>query len=233
MTQPHLLKFFATVMRPPLAIALSSAAIAGWAVYLASVSSDDFRSPYVVLLLCQTFGVSTGFFVKARRGHFDPVLVVPSMRARVGLAHATVSIALGVVTWLVLAAIEAVTNRSQWPLGLTLPAVAALIYTSSVAWTAAIPFSRYFSGVVWMVLAIVLGATGKVLPLREAYVANGGTWRDVSHAVGAALVFPPFMVTESAPTMAVVVVVVGVAALALGMGVVMIVSLDVTLVDPS
>ncbi len=234
MTQPHAFRFFVTVLRPPPSVVGSSLLIAVWAAYLAAVGSGDFRPPYVVLLLCQAFGSSTGFFVRARRGHFDSVLVAPAVRARVGLAHAAVSTALGLLTWLVLVVIEAVTNRGHWPLGLTLPALAALIYVSALAWAAAIPFSRYSSGVVWMVLAIVLAGAGKLLPLREAYLANTGTWADVWKVAGAALVFPPFMVTESfGPTRAVIVLVFGVAFLALAIGIRMIAALDVTLVDPS
>jgi len=234
MTQPHALRFFVTVLRPPASIVGSSLLIAAWAAYLAAVGTGDFRPPYVVLLLCQAFGSSTGFFVRARRGHFDAMLVAPVVRARVGLAHAAVSTTPGLFTWLVLVAIEAVTNRGHWPLGLSLQALAALIYVSALAWAAAIPLSRYSSGVVWMMLAIVLAGAGKLLPLREAYLANTGTWADVWKAAGAALVFPPFMVTESfGPTTAVVVLVFGVAFLAVAIGIRMIAALDVTLVDPS
>ena len=234
MTRPHALRFFVTVLRPPLSIVGSDLLIAAWAAYLVAVGAGDFRPPYVVLLFCQAFGASTGFFVRASRGHFDAVLVAPAARVRVGLTHAVVSTAPGLVTWLVLVAIEAVTNRGQWPLGLTLPALAALIYVSAFAWAAAIPFSRFSSGVVWMVLAIVLAGAGKLLPLRDAYLAMNGTWADVWKAAGAALVFPPFMVTESfGPRMAVVVCVLGVSFLALAIGIRMIAALDVTLVDPS
>ena len=234
MTQPRALRFFVAVLRPPPAIVGLSLLIVGWAAYLAVVAFGDFRPPYVVLLLCQAFGSSTGFFARARRGHFDPVLVAPAARARVGLAHAAVSTALGLITWLILVAIEAATNRGHWPLGLTLPALAALVYVSALAWAAAIPFARYSSGVIWIVLAIVLAGWGKLLPLRDAYLANSGNWPEIWRAAGAALVFPPFMVTESVePTATVVVFVFGVALLAIAIGVRLIAALDVTLVDPS
>src|SRR5206468_10696706 len=130
------------------------AAILAWAGYLAWISPTEMRPVYVVLLLCQSFSAATGFSCRAYRGHFDQLLVAPTSRLSVGLAHAMASMAIGLVTWLLVAAIEAGANRGSVPLGLTLPAVSALLYMSAVAWAAALPFAHYSSGVVWLILAI-------------------------------------------------------------------------------
>jgi len=234
MTQPGPLKIFATILRPPPAMIAAHAAVLVWAGYLGWLAPGDMRAVYVVLLLGQSFSAATGFTVRARRGHFDQVLAAPACRMMVGLAHALVSITIGVLTWSLVAAIEALASRGHVPLGLTLPAISALLYMSAVSWASALPFARYSSGVVWLILAIVLAGAGKLLALRQAYAAAAEPGGDVWKATGAALVFPPLMVTEpSAPIAICAWLVLGVATVVVGIGVVAIESFDVPLVDPS
>jgi hypothetical protein len=235
MTQPRPLKVFATILRPSPALIAAYAAILVWAGYLSTQSPGEMRAVYVVLLLCQSFSAATGFCVRARRGHFDPVLAAPASRLEIGLAHALVSIAIGVITWLLVAVIEAVTTHGQVPLGLTLPSLAALLYMSAVAWAAALPFARYSSGVVWLIAAIALAGAGKLLALRQAYAAAAAAPPgDVWSATGAALVFPPLMVTEpSAPIATSALLVLGAAIVVAGIGVLAVDTFDFPLVDPS
>lgn len=237
MTRPGPLKVFATILRPSPAMVAAHAAIVAWAGYLAWVAPGEpghLRPVYVVLLLGQSFSAATGFSFRARRGHFDQVLVAPTSRIAVGLAHALASMALGIVTWLIVAAIEAVADRGNVPLGFTLPAVAALLYMSAVAWASALPFARYSSGVVWLILAIALAGAGKLLPLREAYAAAVEPAGDVWKATGAALVFPPLMVTEPSASIAIsACLVLAAAIVAGGIGVIVIEAFDIPLVDPT
>jgi hypothetical protein len=234
MTQLGPLRIFATILRPSSALLAAHAAILAWAGYLAWLSPGEMRAVYVVLLLCQSFSAATGFTVPARRGHFDQVLVAPASRIAVGLAHAAASTGTGLAAWLLVTVIDAFANRGQWPLGLTLPAVSALLYMSAVAWAASVPFARYSSGVVWLILAIALAGAGKLLALRQAYAAAAEAAGNVWRAAGAALVFPPLMVTEpSAPFALSTFVVLAAAVLVAGMGVLAIEACDFPLVDPS
>jgi hypothetical protein len=234
MTYPGPLKIFATILRPSPAMVAAHAAILAWAGYLAWVSPTEMRPVYVVLLLCQSFSAATGFSFRARRGHFDQLLVAPASRISVALAHAVASMATGVLTWLLVAAIESFASRGSVPLGLTLPAVSALLYMSAVSWAAALPFARYSSGVMWLILAIVLAGAGKLLALRQAYAAAVEPTGDLWRAAGAALVFPPLMVTEpSAPIAVSTFVVLAAAAVVIGIGVLAVEALDCPLVDPS
>jgi hypothetical protein len=237
MKQPGPLRIFATILRPSAAILAAYAAILAWAGYLGWVSPGEFgqmRPVYVVLLLCQSFSAATGFCVQARRGHFDQALVVPASRTAVGLAHATVSMGTGLITWLLVATIEALVNRRDMPLGFTPPALAAVFYMSAVAWAAALPFARYSSGVAWLILSIALAGAGKLLVLRQAYAAAAEPAGDLWRAVGAALVFPPLMVTEPSAPMAIsTFVVLAAAIVVIGSGVLAIEAFDFPLVDPS
>jgi hypothetical protein len=208
-------------------------AILAWAGYLAWLSPAEMRPVYVVLLLCQSFSAATGFSFRARRGHFDQLLAAPASRISVGSAHALVSMAIGLITWLLVATVEACASRGV-PLGLTFPAISAVLYMSAVAWAAALPFARYSSGVVWLILAIVLAGAGKLLALRQAYAAAVDPTGDIWRAAGAALIFPPLMVTEpSAPIAISTFVVLTAAVVVAGIGIVGVEALDCPLVDPS
>jgi hypothetical protein len=234
MTPPGPLKVFTTILRPSPTILLAYAAVLAWAGYTAWTSPEEMRAIYVVLLLFQSFSAASGFLFRARRGHFDQVLVAPVSRVRVAVAHATVSMATGAITWLVVSAMELAAHRSTLPLGLALPSLAALAYMSAVAWAAALPFARYSSGVVWLIVAIGLAGAGKLLALRQAYVAaiesTGGAWKSAA----AALVFPPLMVTEpSSPTALSTFVVLAAGVVAAGIGVLAIEAVDFPLVDQS
>jgi hypothetical protein len=234
MKQPGPLKVFAMILRPSPAWLAAYAAILVWAGYLGTQSPGEMRAVYVVLLLCQSFSAATGFSVRARRGHFDQVLAAPASRLAVGIAHASVSTAIGVVAWLLVAAIEALATHGQVPVGLTIPALAALLYMSAVSWASALPFARYSSGVVWLIVAIALAGAGKLLDLRQAYAAAAEPAGDVWRATGAAMVFPPLMVTEpSAPIAISAFLVLGAAIVVAGVGVLAVDAFDFPLVDPS
>src|SRR6185369_8359431 len=151
---PDPLRIFATILRPSPAVLLAGVAVLAWAGCTAWNSPGEMRAVYVVLLLCQSFSAASGFLHRARRGHFDPMLVAPAPRARVALAHATASIAPGIVTWLLVTVVEFSTNHRAVPLGLTLPSLSAVLYMSAVSWAAALPFARYSSGVAWLIVAI-------------------------------------------------------------------------------
>ena len=231
MTQPA--KVFATVLKPSPAIVAAHGLILVWAGYLGWTSPVEMRGVYVVLLLFQSFSAATGFVFRARRGHFDQVLAAPASRIHVAFAHAAVSIAPGIASWLLVSVIEGVSNRGTVPLGLTLPAMSALLYMSAVAWALALPFARYSSGVVWLMVAIGLAGAGRLLALRQAYVAALEPGGDIWRATGAALVFPPLMVTEPAPAAISALVVLAAALAVIGIGVLAVESFDFPLVDPS
>jgi hypothetical protein len=230
--QPGPLKVLATILRPSPAMLLAYAAVLIWAGYLTATTPGEMRAVYVVLLLVQSFAAASGFLSRARRGHFDPVLVAPASRLRVALAHITVSTTAGIVIWLLVAAIELAGNGRALPLGLAPASLSALLYMSATAWAASLPFGRYSSGVVWLILAIGLAGAGKLLALRQAYVgaieSTAGAWK----ASAAALVFPPFMVTEPSAPLALSTFVVFAAAIVVsGVGVLAIEAFDFPLVD--
>jgi hypothetical protein len=214
MTNSVEMRALAVLLRPSLAMLLTMVSLVVWAGYLTMTAPDDLRGPYIVLLLCQSFSASTGYAPRARRGHFDQLLAGRQSRVRFVLTHAVMSTALGVTTWFAISVIDALSAGGRFPLGLTPRAVAAFVYISALSWAVSLPFSKYSAGVVWLVGAVVLAASGRLMTLRNSYVAASDTWTGVWQAAGPVLLFPPLMVAEPSAPLSVVVVLVAVAAVA-------------------
>jgi hypothetical protein len=166
------------LLRPSPAIVATIVLVIVWAGYLTITAPDDFRGPYIVLMLCQAFAASTGYATRARRGHFDQVLSGRRSRVRFALTHISISTLLGAAAWFLVSVLDAIGGGGHWPVGLTPRALTSFVYVSSLAWALSVPFSRYSAGVLWLILAIGL--------------AGSGVWR----AAGAALIFPPLVVGE-------------------------------------
>jgi hypothetical protein len=232
MTPPSNLRVLSVLLRPSPTIVLANFALAGWAGYLAVTAPDDLRGPYVVLLLCQSFAASTGYATRARRGHFDQILAGRSTRVQFALAHAGLSILFGATTWLTVSLFESVGSGGHWPLGLTVKALAAFAYISAMAWAVSVPFSRYAAGVVWLVGAIVLAGSGRLVSLRNTYAAAADTWMGAWQAAVSAFVFPPLMVGEpSSPPFVTLAVVIAASIVAVAAGVAFIACVGLPLED--
>jgi len=74
MTRRMNVPVLAMLLRPSPAIVVMMIVLIAWAGYLTVIAPDDLRGPYIVLMLCQAFAASTGYAIRARRGHFDQVL---------------------------------------------------------------------------------------------------------------------------------------------------------------
>ena len=211
---------------------LAMLALVAWAGYLTVTAPDDLRGPYVVLLLCQSFAASTGYAQRARRGHFDQLIAGRPSRLRLADTHALTSAALGGVSWAAISVIDALGAGGHWPLGFTPKAAAAFVYISALAWAASVPFSRYSAGVAWLIVAIGLAGSGRLIALRNDYVAASGTWTGMWQALGPVLLFPPVMVGEpSTPSVGLIALVITAAAAALLAGVFFVAHYDLALED--
>jgi hypothetical protein len=184
------------LLRPSPAIVATIIVVIVWAGYLTVTAPDDFRGPYVVLMLCQAFAASTGYATRARRGHFDQVLAGRRSRARFALTHISISTMFGASAWLLVSVLDAIGGGGHWPAGLTLGALASFAYLSSLVWALSVPFSRYSAGVLWLIVVIALAGSGRLLVLRNTYAFAADTWVGVWRAAGAALVFPPLVIGE-------------------------------------
>ena len=85
-------------------------AIGGIAIARVPSRSADLMRP---VLLLQLFAASSGFEVPARRGHYDLLLTSGHRRIWVALVHWAISIAPGVLAWLLLALVDAVGEHGE------------------------------------------------------------------------------------------------------------------------
>ena len=222
----------AVLLRPSPAVLLAFVALIVWAGYLTVTAPGDLRGPYIVLLLCQSFAASTGYAMRARRGHFDALLAGRLSRTRFAVTHASISAALGAVVWSTISVLDALGGGGHWPLGLTPTAIATFIYISAVAWAGSVPFSRYSAGVVWLVVAVGLAGSGRLIALRNTYVAASNSWRGLWESTWPVLLFPPVAVGEpSTPSGGVVLLVIVAAATVLCLGVAFIAHYSLNLED--
>jgi hypothetical protein len=184
------------LLRPSPAIVVTMIVLVAWAAYLTVTAPDDFRGPYIVVMLCQAFAASTGYATRAKRGHFDQLLAGRRSRVRFALTHASISTLVGAAAWSVVSILDGISGGGHWPLGLTPGALSSFVYLSTLSWALSVPFSRYSAGVLWLILAIALAGSGRLLWLRNCYALAPHTWNGILQAVGAALVFPPLVVGE-------------------------------------
>jgi hypothetical protein len=234
MTPLVALRFLAVVLRPPVAVLASSLAVVAVGVYLAATSPQQVDQVFGLALLFQMFAAATGFTHRARRGHFDAVLTFPAKRTVVAMMHAAVSTFPGVATWMALAAIDTVASPGHQSTALTFAGAVALVYVSSVAWTATLRLPRYGAGLLWVLTLFLLAAAHRMHVLQETFLTDTATWANVWKVAGAAMVCPILLagypLAAGAPSVGVVLFA---ALAALAIGVWMVVSLDVALEDAS
>jgi hypothetical protein len=116
----------------------------------------------ITLLLLQTFSVSAGFAIPARRGHYDPLLTGGASRHAVVGGHFVMSVLPGAAAWLLLGVTERVLGGAAvWSSG----SAVALALVSVGGWSITAGLPRLSGGVVWLVL--LLTGLGWPTPLRQ------------------------------------------------------------------
>src|SRR5262245_9483327 len=221
-------------MRPSAGVAVAFGAVFVYGAFLLRGQRDLFGQVFGAALLVQMFGASTGYADRARRGHFDPLLVGRSSRWSVALAHWLLSIAPGLVLWFLLAILGALDAPAEWPVALTPAGLAALVWVSTAAWMVTLLLPRYSGGILWLALLVVLAALHDVRPQLDAFLGDEATWSEALPKARAALAVPIALVgrpeAAGARTLALVALA---TVVALALGVLLIEQLDGLLRDPS
>ena len=166
-----LIQFFRVVPPvPPLMRGAFVASVVAAAVALGLHATDPYGALAPVFLL-QTLAASSGFAVPARRGHYDLLLTSGVSRLWIGVAHFVASILPGVLCWMVIAALEAVSGGGFPVVSLASGTVAALIIVSALSWAGTVPWPRLTGGIVWLLIFVapvdhgLFPATASVLVL--------------------------------------------------------------------
>ena len=234
MRRLSLIRFFVVVLRSHVTLAATAALLLGMAAWMARNDAEEIGQLSTLALFVQMFAAASGFRDPARRGHFDPVLTRGTSRLSIAVAHWTVSIAPGLVVWAALSLVILWRHPGEQPVGLTLQGLVAILYVSSASWALGLPFTRYASGVIWMLALFVLSGMNAVPVLREAFFAYPSSAGSLLRQAGAALVCPMFLVasgrTPDDPSLALILLA---TALLTGAGGLFIAKLDAPLQDPS
>jgi hypothetical protein len=152
------LRFFRIVTTQPSLIAWTFVVVV--LVGSAAIVRDPSRSAgaMVPLLLLQLFAASSGFEVPARRGHYDLLLTSGHRRVWLALVHWATSVALGVIAWLVLAAVERAVSTAAGARLLTSGTVAAMGLVSTLPWAITVRLPRFAGGIGWL-LALAMSTS--------------------------------------------------------------------------
>jgi hypothetical protein len=185
---PSPLRFFALAgsLHPPYTLLILSA-IVGVGLWTVRVSPADLDSGLGLLLFVQMFLASSGFLVRARRGHFDPLLLGDGARVRVLVWHWCVSIAPGLAGWICLAGVGYALGSPSARSALAGDRALAFFIVSALAWSAGFALTRGAAGVVWMAALVGL------LVRRVDLLSPSGFAGDSVLRQAAALMLCPFL----------------------------------------
>jgi hypothetical protein len=199
MRSPSHARFLSGVgLHSPSALVLLAALVA-MGVWTTSLSPRELDSGLGMLLFAQMFLASTGFLVRARRGHFDPVLIGGGGRTGAVVWHWIVSVAPGVAGWTCLAGVGYLLGSPVALSAFVGSRAVALFIVSAIAWAAGFALARGAAGVVWTaaLLAILLRHTDL---LSHAPTVSASSETTLRHAV--TLVLCPFLLIGNHPPVA-------------------------------
>src|SRR5918993_97677 len=148
--------YFLVVGLHPVYALVALAAIVATGMVTVSLDPGELDSGLGMVLFAQMFLASSGFVVRARQGHFDPVLTGQAGRVAVVAAHWIVSIAPGVIAWVLVASAGSLAGSSIATSAIAGARAAALLIVSTLAWAAGFALPRGAAGMLWMALLIVL-----------------------------------------------------------------------------
>jgi len=220
--------FFVVGLHPVYALA-ALLAIISIAVVTLWMDPAELDSGLGMILFAQMFLASTGFVIRARQGHFDPLLTGTWRRGRVVAAHWAVSIAPGMAAWLLVVAAAWLAGNSAVLSAVAGSRAAGLAIVSAGAWALGFALPRAAAGMLWMALLIVLVTQrAELLAASSAAAPAGGILQQA-----ATIIICPFLLLGNRPA-------VPPAAIAIALGLVFVLlayvmrqsrALDVYLVD--
>jgi hypothetical protein len=172
MKTPASVPFFLAVGVLPAYALLGLAAVLAIAVLTVLLDPSQLDQGLAMILFVQMFLASTGFLKRARRGHFDPLLVDRERRFPIVAAHCAVSVAPGLLAWFAFSATAAAAGNPIAMSALFGARAVAILIVSALAWSVGFAFPRGAAGAIWLALFVFI-------------VTMRGSVEGMGHAVGA------------------------------------------------
>jgi hypothetical protein len=174
-------------------------AVVSIGIWTVAMNPEDLDSGLGMLLFVQMFLASSGFAIRARRGHFDQLLMRVRARWHVALLHGMVSIGPGLAAWALLTAAGFVFRSPAAWSAFAGGRMAALLIVSSLAWAAGFMLPRGAAAVAW--LAVLIGLLVERIDLLAApWTAPAGVFTLLRHIL--TLLVCPFLLLGSHPPVA-------------------------------
>jgi hypothetical protein len=144
-------RFFVIVCLHPAHHLAVLAAVVFIGLWTIAMSAGELDSALGMLLFVQMFLASSGFLVRARRGHFDLILACTSSsgRARVLASHWLASVLPGFLGWTLVCVTAWSLGGGAWSFASIGSRFAALLIVSALAWTAGLALPRGAGGALW------------------------------------------------------------------------------------
>lgn len=179
-------------------VAFAVVVVMGLIIELVNQGASDFSA--VMILIIQTFAVSTGFTAHASRGFYDPVLIQGRSRVTAASTHFLAAAGPGVLAWFFVGVIEALRAGSVHVIAFRASTVVALFLVSSVAWAVSLRLPPYAGGGVWIIIGISFFVSGRFLSWL-APLTRDPQWAldNPGHALFVGLLFPILMPGSSFP----------------------------------
>lgn len=161
----HALKYLAVVGIHPSYAIVVMAAIAALGLATVWLNATELDSGLGMILFAQMFLASSGFVIRARQGHFDPLLTRGTGRTLVVVSHWALSVAPGILVWILVAGTGLILGSPVATSALAGGRVAGLFVVSSIAWALGFALPRGAAGMLWTaVLLAVLTQRTDLLP---------------------------------------------------------------------
>ena len=183
----------------PVYAIVAMAAIAVLGLTTVWLNPAELDSGLGMILFAQMFLASSGFVVRARQGHLDPLLTNNLRRTAVVVFHWVLSIAPGAIAWTVVAVAGVVLGSPAAASAFFGTRAAALLIVSSIAWVLGFALPRGAAGMLWMAVLLAL-LTQRTDLLPDASASTSGPSAIFRHAV--TLILCPFLLVGHHPAVA-------------------------------
>lgn len=193
----HPLRYLAVVGIHPFYAIVAMAAITALGLATVWLNAAELDSGLGMILFAQMFLASSGFVVRARQGHFDPLLTNRLGRTAIVVFHWALSVGPGIIAWALVAAAGFLQGSPAAASAFMGTRAAGLLVVSSIAWALGFALPRGAAGMLWMAVLLAL-LTQRTELLPEASPSFPGPVNVFRHAV--TLMLCPFLLVGKHPT---------------------------------
>src|SRR5687767_7140125 len=154
------------------------------------LNATELDSGLGMILFAQMFLASSGFVVRARQGHLDPLLTNSLERTAVVVSHWALSVAPGIIAWVLVAGAGLVLGSSAAVSAFVGTRVVGLLVVSAMSWALGFALPRGAAGMLWTAVLLAL-LTQRTDLLPDASSSATGPAVVARHAV--TLMICPFL----------------------------------------